>query len=71
MPNSLIFIYFGRCFEQNIDNLPDSIRTIILPPYYNKPINKLPNSLKILVGGIISDKIKKKYPQINFVVKNE
>ena len=48
LPN-LLSVYLSDGFNQSIDNLPDSVRFILIDTvYFDQPINKLPKSLRVL-----------------------
>jgi len=68
LPSKLKTIFFPPFskFNQSIDNLPDSVETIILPTDYSEEIKKLPTNLKKMT---IYDKynildMKKKFPEL-------
>ena len=56
--NGCTHLYFGKEFNQKLDNLPDYIESIILSEckYFDQPLDNLPITLNMLV---VSDSFKK------------
>ena len=51
LPNSIIYLEFGRDFNQPVDNLPNSIIDLGFGWYFNQPVDNLPNSITYLTFG--------------------
>ena len=64
LPNSIEEIEFGRCFNLELQNLPNSIKKISFDCYskYDKELNCLPESVEYLKLNIGYDKRIKKFP---------
>ena len=50
LPNSLTCLYFGRLFNQPIDNIkwPKSITTLYISYIFDQPLDFLPETIKIV-----------------------
>lgn len=59
----LITIFFGDCFNQNVDNLPYGIKTIYFGYSFNQNVDNLPQSIKKLSFGCSFNQSVDKLPQ--------
>lgn len=51
-PNSLTYLYAGSDFNQSLNNLPVSLKSLTLGDTFNNPINRFPPELMHLTCGI-------------------
>ena len=51
LPRNLVFLKFGKFFNQRVDNLPPTITHLIFGEYFEQPVDHLPVSLKYLKFG--------------------